>query len=326
MSTALLDAHVAHELSAWTENVEQTLQQEVDAIWHWASATPLNKLTNAKRVKSIAQRLVIDMPLPDSIAELVAGIAVHLIQLPINRETQISDVVSEELVDSTVEQILALSELRDAIIAGSVESPLFSMLVSDILYNGIRGYMVAGTEKLGSMSGLLSKGAGAIGKRLDGQMEKRLRGYIENNAKVIGRQSQTFLQEALTESRIRELVDEIWTVVQDSHLSVAELIDEDEVRRFAAFGQQVWESLRETEYMQQMIFSGIDAYFAQFGRKKISAVLDAIGVDNALLQTEAAAIAPAVLQSLNDTGYLEATIRRRLESFYNSEAAAKLLA
>lgn len=322
---ALLEAHVAFELAQWRDNGAENAAEEIKAFFAWASKTPLNKLTTAARVKDISYRLVIDMPLPDTIAEVIGDIAGHLIQLPLNKKTQIGEVVDEALYEATIEQILALSELRDAVVAGSIESPLFSMLVSDILYNGIRGYLTAGTEKLGSVSGLLGKGAGALGKRLDSQMEPRLRGYIESNAKVIAAQSQTFLQNALTEERIRELGEEIWGAVQRSHLSIAAVIDEDEIRRFATYGQQVWMSLRDTEYVSEMIYAGIDEFFNQHGKKNIAEVLALVGVDEALVAAEAEQILPELLAALSDTDYLEGLIRRRLTPFYQSKELAAAL-
>lgn len=321
----LLEAHVAFELSQWRDNGVENAAQEIAGFFAWAGKTPLNKITTAARVKDISYRLVIDMPLPETIAEVIGNIASHLIALPLNKKTQIGEVVDEALYEATIEQILALSELRDAVVAGSIESPLFSMMVSDILYNGIRGYLTAGTEKLGSVSGLLGKGAGALGKRLDSQMEPKLRAYIESNAKVIADQSQTFLQSALTEERIRELGEEIWAAVQRSHLSIAAVIDEDEIQRFANYGQQVWLSLRDTEYVSEMIYAGIDEFFKQYGKKNISDVLALVGVDEALVQAEAEQLLPELLKSLDATDYLEGLVRRRLTPFYQSKELAALV-
>ena len=322
---ALLEAHVQFELAQWTDDLAANIEQETEAFFSWASHTPLNKLTTAKRVKGVAKRLVVEMPLPDSIAELVGGIAAHLVALPVNRETKLGDIVDQSLLDDSVEQILALSELRDAIIAGSIESPIFTMVVSDILYNGIRDYLAAGTEQLGAVSGLLSKGAGAIGKRLDGQVEKRLRGYIENNAHNIARQSKAFLQTALTEDRLRELADEVWEAIEHAHLSVADVLQEEELHSMAAYGQRFWKSLRQTQYFQALLNEGIDAFFKTQGKRKIAAVLADVGVDEAMIKAEAAVLLPPLIKALLDTGYLEALLRRRLSAFYLSEQAAELI-
>lgn len=322
---SLLDAHVAHELEQWTGSLAQNIDAETEAFFEWASSTPLNKLTTAKRVKTAAKSLVVDMPLPESIAELVGSIAARLVALPVNRETKLDDIVSETLLEDSVDQILALSELRDAIIAGSIESPLFTMLVSDILYNGIRDYMAAGTEKLGAVSGILAKGAGAIGKQIDGKLEKRLRGYISANAKNIARQSKTFLQTSLNEDRLRELVDEVWDVVADANLSVADVLQEDELHGMAAYGQRFWLELRQTAYFQTLLNEGIQAYFDSYGKRPITEALADVGVDAALIKAEAAALLPPLTKALVDTGYLESVLRRRLGGFYESSAAEKLL-
>lgn len=321
----LVDAHVAFELALWTKKLPEQIENETEAFFAWAQSTELNQLTNADRVKNAARSLVVDMPLPESIAELVGGIAAHLVALPVNKETQLGDVVSESLLEDSVEQIVALSELRDAIIAGSIESPLFTMLVSDILYNGIRDYLAAGTEKLGAVSGFLAKGAGALGKQIDGQLEKRLRGYIKANAKNIARQSKSFLQTSLNEERLRELVDEVWAIVAQANLSVADVLQEDELQSMAAYGQRFWLELRQTEYFQTLLNEGIEAYFASYGDKPITEALADVGVGADLIKAEAAALLPPLVQALVDTGYLEALLRRRLGAFYTSKEAAALI-
>lgn len=321
----MLDAHVAFELAQWTDNLDAQVASETEAFFAWAKKTPLNKLTTAKRVKDVAKRLVVEMSLPESIAELVAGIAAHLVALPVNRDTKLGDIVSQELLDDSVEQILALSELRDAIIAGSIESPIFTMVVSDILYNGIRDYLAAGTEKLGAVSGLLGRGAGAIGKRLDGQVEKRLRSYISANAHNIANQSKTFLQSALTEDRLRELADEVWAAVEHAHLSVSDVLQEEELQGMTAYGQRFWMELRQTDYFQALLNEGIDAFFAKQGKRKISAVLADVGVDEAMIKAEAGQLLPPLIKALIDSDYFEALLRRRLGAFYASDEAKSLL-
>ncbi len=114
-------------------------------------------------------------------------------------------------------------------------------------------------------------------------------------------------------------------MVADANLSVADVLQEDELHGMAAYGQRFWLELRQTAYFQTLLNEGIQAYFDSYGKRPITEALADVGVDAALIKAEAAALLPPLTKALVDTGYLESLLRRRLGGFYESLAAEKLL-
>lgn len=328
----LLEAHVAFELEQWQgEALEAQLDAEVGALWSWAGKTRLDAVTSAARVRATAQRLVIDMPLPESLATLIGDIAGHLIALPLHRETRVEEVVDKDLFDDCIEQIIDLRHLRNVLIRRLSDSPLYAMLASELLYYGIKDYVFSEkglTRAVPGVSALLSKGSSAVNKRLPGleaQVEKRVRAYLESNMARTLQRSEAIMLNALTEERLRSLAAEIWAAARDVRLSPDDLVTGDDAEALAAFGLDIWRRLRRTDYVAALIDAGIERFFARHGRLRLATVCKRVGITEALLRQEALAVVPPLAASARETGYLEGFIRRRLEPFYRSRAAAASL-
>ena len=200
-------------------------------------------------------------------------------------------------------------------------------MVSEILYNGIRDYLTSDnslTQKIPGVSSLLNKGAGALSKRIP-DLEGRLRSSVENNLNRTLKQSEKFLNDSLTDDRIRDIAAELWNMIQHSHLSVANVLEEDDVDAVVAYGFKLWLHLRETDYLAELIREGIEHVFNEYGSTKLTKLLEMVGVNKKLLQAEALSIVPAIIEVADESGFLEATIRRRFEPFYASKEAGKLL-
>ena len=96
---AIFEAHVAFELEQWRgQGAIQRLQDEVDAVWKWAEQTPLESLVSVDTVRGAAERLALDMSLPDDLAGVIGGIANDLICHDVNKNTRVQDVIDEATI------------------------------------------------------------------------------------------------------------------------------------------------------------------------------------------------------------------------------------
>ncbi|WP_353250770.1 hypothetical protein [Salinisphaera sp. T31B1] len=330
---ALLEAHVAFEVDQWQgKPAAGRLRDEIDALWQWAERTPLSQLADVDTVRGAAERLALDMDLPDQLAGVIGAIADTLVRLDVNKQTRVQDVVDESLFEEGVTLFVELEDLRARLIKRLLDSPVYTALASDVLYQGIKDYIFADTGAIKSIPGVSSliKGStSAVSKRLPGleaQVEKRVRAYIENNtAKTLARSEQLLL-ESLDEARIRAIAADIWAAIHDKPLSIDDVVDEDELQALIDYGFRVWKELRQTEYVGELVDQAVIAYFDHYGDRPISELLGQVGIDAPLLHQEAETIAPVVIDGLAETGLLEELIRRRLRPFYASKAFDKALA
>ncbi len=328
----LLEAHIAFELKRWTSSkMTKELEPLLDGLWAWLENTHVSAMLEADTAVDTALRWLDDWYLPDTLTVLVGSIAKRLVQLPVNTETRIGDVVDDELYEAGVELIVDMDQLRENLIKQATESPLYAMLISNVLYSGIRDYLSSSSgavQKVPGMGSLLSKGSAALNKRMPGlesAIEDRLRNFIRGNTEKSIRNSQQFLLDALGPEQIRELSDEIWRDAKDARLSVSDMVSDEDIDRLASFGLQVWHELRQTEYIQELVREGIQGFYEVYGSQSLAELLKHLGLDRETLDTEIRTLAPDLLKHACDTGLLESALRLQLEPFYRSSACTKLL-
>jgi len=327
----ICEAHVAFELEQWRgETLLKRLQEDIAAGWKYASSLKLKDVTDAKRISAIAQRRILDQPVSEELAATIGDIARHLIALPINKKTRLDEVISDELFESGVSLAADMHHIREQIIRQGVRSPVFEMLIADNLYQGIRDYVTKEnlvTQKLPGVSKLIGRGTGALSKAtgMGDKIDAGLRTYIDANVPKLVKQSEQFLQQALTDERIREVAGEIWGVARNSNLSIGELLRDDDIDALVGFGRESWGQLRESKYLHKLVAEGIGNYFKANGKRNLTELLADLNVDEAVLQQELAEMVPPVIDVMDKGGFLEATIRRRLEPFYADKATAKML-
>ena len=329
----LLAAHLEFELERWTgETSADDLEALLAVIHTWAERTALQQVVDADTAVDTILRWVDDWYLPDTITVLIGALAKRLIHLPINQETTLEEIIDDELVQAGVDLLVDLEGLRESLITQATESPLYGMLISNVLYSGIRDYLSGESgvaQKVPGMSSLLSKGASALNKRMPGleaAIEERLRKYIAANAQKSIRGSRKFLLESLNAEQIRQLADQIWHDSKQSHLSISELISDEEIDRIASFGLAVGQDLRQSDYIQELIREAIYGFYDGYGSESLSVLLDHLGLSQELILKEVREVLPSLLVKLRETGLLEPLLEARLRAFYESETCRALLA
>lgn len=329
---ALYEAHVAFEMAQWQgEPGAERMRHLVDTFWTWADSTRLDAVVSVDTVREAGIRFALDMELPDALAGVIGGIADELIRLDSNRSTRVQDVIDQALFDDGVALFVELEELRARLIKRLLDSPVYTALASDVLYQGIKDYIFADSGAINSIPGvskLIKGSSSAVSKRLPGleaQVEKRVKAYIENNtAKTLAR-SEQYLLDSLDETRIRAIADEIWAAVHDQPLSIADVVDSDELQKLVDYGVRIWRELRETEYVGILLEEGVQHYFKQHGQQSLTDLMGHVGIDRDLLEREAQTLAPEIVSGLAETGLLEQLVREQLSPFYQSEGFREAL-
>ncbi len=329
----LLQAHLQFELARWTgESAPEALEELLDQLWDWAGQTRLEDLLPAASAVDTIRRWIDDWYLPDTVSVLIGNVTKRLIHLPVNGETRLGDVLDDQLIEAGTDLIVELKRLRESLITQATQSPVYAMLISNVMYSGIRDYLTGESsvaQKLPGMSRVLKSGAAALNRRvpgLEGAIEERLRRYIEANTSKTIRGSREFLLEALNDEAIRDLSDRIWDSSKDAQLTVSELLSDDEIDRLVSFVLAIWEDLRQTEYIQELITEGVYGFYDGYGSENIQLLLEHIGLSRDGLAAELQSLMPELLANAHSTGLLETWLEPRLRAFYASPACAEILA
>lgn len=321
----LLEAHLAFTLNRLQgDALSQFIDEEISALHTWLTNTCLNDLTNEERVFAALKRNIIDAPLSPELITYSSNLAAHLAAQPINKDTRIGDLVDDKKVRQAIQHGAELDELRATLIHNTLHNPMYRMLVSETLYNGIRDYFTTSAKKVPGMGSLLNKSADLLSKRMP-DMEERVRQYISNNLSSITAKTEAFLTTNLTRSRVQELGNDIWALIKPIKLDIDGQVHADDIATALNFSLQFWEDLRKTDYFTSQLRTSVAYGFATYGDQPIATLLNDLGVTETRLRGEANAILPALLTTDSAKAYLAERLRAQLQAFYQSDAAAQAL-
>ncbi len=328
----LLDAHVDFVIAQLEdEPLRLNIEEELDHALAAIENITLNEAATREQVKASVKTYAVDLDLHGAIPELVGDIARAIYKLDIHDRTTLNDLVSDQQFNALFEQGMAMKELRERVIKQSIGNPMYSALVSDVLYNGIKGYIndnpltknsqvAAGALKLGKT--LLSKATPGLEQTLEDGIKR----YIAVNIKASRRSTEKFIRSRLEDDTIKNRAQELWDEHKGTKVSIfRDWISERDVEEGFVTGYEYWRRLRKTDYYWTLIATGIDAFFDKYGETSLRELLDDVGIHREAMLAEAMRYAPPVITMLKKKGLLEPRIRRQLEKFYLSDACRSVL-
>ncbi len=329
----LLDAHVQFIIDQIDGDALRTnVEDELDYALEAAEKITLNEAVNRAHIKETVKNYAVDLDLHGAIPELVGDIARALYENKIHDRTAFSDLVTDQQFIEILDQILAMKELREKVIERSIGNPLFAALASDVLYNGIKGYISDNplTKNSKMAASALSIGKSLLAKAspgLEQAVEEGVKKYIAGNIKSTQRQTERFVRERLENDSVREHALELWDENKGHKVAVIrEYISSRDVEEGFVTGYEYWRKLRRTDYYWTVIEICIDGFFDKYGESSLREILDEIGIHRDMMVEEAMRFAPPVIRMLKKKKLLEPRIRRQLEKFYLSETARDILA
>ena len=333
LAEQLLEHHVQHELDALTdERFAADMRTEVDELFGLCKQLTLKDVVSQRQIKAVIKRNVVDLEIHGGIPELAGEMAARVKAAPVQKKTRLKDLGSRTQAAEFAEAVLALRRHRERLVEKLLEHPLYQELVAEIVYHGVINYVydenlfsknmpgMAATMKLGRQ--MFSKAVSG----LDVALEKNLKAYIARSLPFLVRQSQLFINGALSDEELRDSVMAFWAMFEDKTIAELQLgLGDLELDEFIVLGYEFWQGFRKTDYFKGCYETVVDHLFRKYGNKPLQMLIGDMGVTPAIVKTELEAFAPALLGALRKHGYLEQMLRRRLEPFYRSEATLRLL-
>ncbi len=326
---ALLDAHVAHVVASLEPEMLRPrfvagIREFLDSV----ETITLDQAVTPEQIKQTAHRYAIDMQFGAAIPELVGDIARRIYRHKTHDRTRLEELVPDAFIAELLDKSLELQTLYKALVRESVTNPIYSSVISDLLYGGIRDF-VAGIRFPGSKSA--AKMGRALQRRarpeLGDELEEKLRSFIQKGTQTRLRASEKKFLAAVESDHFREVLLNFWD--DNKHMKVArfrEYVGKRDVEEFFVIGYEYFQHFRKTRFYRELIDAGIDTFFAKYGDVALRDILDDIGVTPEMMLAEAMQFAPPVINLLRERGLLEAAVRRGLVDFYRSDAVRAIVA
>ena len=332
-AAALLDAHVEHITQQLSGKSLQTLiETEIGQILADAEQITLNDAVTPQMIKDTARSYAVDLELSGAIPELVGDIARALYANPVHDLTTIGDLLPDGLFEEFLDKVLEMREARERIVHEAVANPVYSALASDILLEGIRGYVQQGRDLARQIPGAAR--AARLGQSLlssafpmlEESLEENTRKYVTRILDAVLQRSEHFLLNHFHEERLREIALEVWDVIKEKPASTFKQgVSSLDMEEFFVIGYETWRELRTTAFYGAMIDTGVDCVFEKYGDTSLRELVDEMGITQDIMVNEAMRYAPHVVKMLKRKKMLEPLLRRNLETFYHSKAALAIL-
>lgn len=329
----LMEAHVQHELGRFkSKKYRQTIREETAAVFRWIKKLKLREVLTPEQVIGIIERNVVEMPVAAGVTELTGEMSRRVLNAPINQKTAFEDIFPRKSYDDIVDKIGGMETARKDVISRLVNSSVYSQQISEVLYTGIKEYLLEENiiaQKVPGVASIIKLGKFAVNKTLrplEAAVEKTVKSYIEKNLTNTIRRSEKSLNDYFDEAHVIEMGDDIWASISRTRLSeYFRMLDGNDMEDFIIIGYDFWMHFRKTPYFREIYTDLVHFFFEKYGDRTIELIAEDVGVTEKMVVNELTQSLSHGIETALAIGYLEERIRARLENFYLAPQTAELM-
>lgn len=318
LALRVLDAHVAFakEQLLTPAGFLELVTEEVDGVLAECAVLTLAEAVTREQIKGVAHKYAVQIPVEGAIPELVGEIAARLYNHRAQDEIPVGDVVDNRRFDELVSAVADM-EVSHRLVRLVLNSPV----TVDACVEAVQRAVVTAVDdgKHAEGGGLAQSLRGALARLAEPALPA-----IENGVARITRTGARFVLRGNRDDADDMLLDaarETWRKhTGDSIGSFRELVSANDVEDAVVLTFEFWRTFRDTDYFHALLDEGIDHVFDKYGDTPLAELLAELGIGRADMIEEALRFGPSVLATLDERGYLDAVVRRRLAPFYASPA------
>lgn len=330
---ALLDAHTQWIVARLTgDEFEQEVGQRLDLLLADGRKLKLKEVVSNKAIHDTVRKYAIELELGGSMPALVGDVVRELYAYPALAEVTLGDIVPDKHLNEAIDKLLEMKALRTALISELVSNPLFSELVAELLYGGVKDY----ARETGDLAGRVPGGKSAmkLGKammsrtrpELADALDQRLKSFVSKQTSKSLKSSEQFLHEAAESNELRETLLDLWDEHRNSTLgSWRSMVDDLDLEELFVMFYEFWKHLRQQPIFSDIVNRGIDTVLERFGDTDLTSLLHDVGLTREMMIDDAMRFAPPVIKVLKRKKMLTPLIRQQLAGFYSSPEALKVL-
>lgn len=307
------------------EGLVATITREAEAFYGWGNTATVSSVIDAEKLKQHISRLVKTVPFTAELRGIVVQAVITAVESDLNDSANLKTLVPKKEYDKAITHYATFEKVRMDIVRLILESPIYSELISDVLYHGIKDYVLKEnplTKNVPGVSSLMKLGAKGLNKampKLEETAETTIKKFINANLRSSVDLSERILNNALSENNIRSIADHFWSTLSEKQFSRAKkYVEEDKVNDTARLVEEFWFEIREAEYLHNMIHQIVDYIFANYGERTVSDLFNNLGYDQAFVVPELQKMLPDLLQREAVQELLKQRIRANLRDFYSS--------
>ena len=192
--------------------------------------------------------------------------------------------------------------------------------IQDYLDNSVMAKRVPGVSRFMKM------GKSVLETVTDSNLDEAIGHYLQKNILKLSQMSEHVLNQHFDDEKLYHFQANLWHKIKDLPLTVLKnYIEVQDLPNTVGLGHEIWDQLRQTEYLKQQVHDGVYAWYTRNQQRSFDLLLRDLNIDEALIQHELQHLLAPVIQKMLSSDYLRIRARAYLEKFYYAETAQKIL-
>lgn len=318
LALRVLDAHVAFTKDQLLQpaGFRELVVDEVDGLLAEAQELTLAEAVTREQIKDVAHKYAVQLPVEGAIPELAGEIAARLYHHRAQDEIPVDEVVDNRRFDELVSAVADM-EVSHRLVRLVLNSPV----TVDACVEAVQRAVVSAVDE-----GRHAEGGG-LAQSLRGALARLAEPALPAIENGVGRLTRTGARFVLRGNRndaddvLLDAARETWRKhTGDAVGSFRDLVSANDVEDAVVLTFEFWRTFRDTDYFHALLDEGIDHVFDKYGDTPLAELLAELGIGREDMIEEALRFGPSVLGTLDERGYLDTVVRRRLAPFYASDA------
>jgi len=323
---ALRDAHKAH------------LSQQLQDPEHWQSLMaqasnlltdiPLGNLVDQDSLVQVVDQWLQEALSARGLQDVINDVSLAVWDAAEQDDATIGELLREEHFEAILEQVLKLQSLREKAIHAAMNHPLVSEMVSEMLYTGIKNFLLEenALAKLPGVSSMMKIGRKSVVGKAMGGMEESIRTYLQKNIRVTLKTGEQWLNKQLTNERIQQLArDGYHRIAPLKPANHMKMVPDGAVTEVVAQSCAITDESARLAYTRRLVSVGIQAAVASLMEKPLKSVLEGMQISEERIREIATPALARGASVLVEQGVLEPFIEWVLDDFYQSEACRNII-
>jgi hypothetical protein len=311
---ALLEAHVRHELARWDDDVlTARVNAWVRRLFAFFGVARLDELSSCAQIVATIERNAIDLRVSGGIVELTGEMAQLVLDSPTSKETRLDELLGDASYEQFAEKVTRLESAWRELISRIARSEAAELVHAKLL-----------ASVLGEL--LHTRGSTHLLRRASVWLELKIANALAARLRAAMNQQGSAQLDVFDPELVRSVADEVWASVASQRLSeLFQFVSKQDIEDFVVLGYEFWNSYRKSAFFQRIMREMVEFFFAKYGAQTLSALIEDMGIDEAMLARELSELLRPIIARANQQGLIEQALRAQLADFYESDVCAQLL-
>ena len=326
MIEQLIEAHLDFLEQEFSHTA--TIQSEFLNFYQWFRKQTLQEIWSFEQINALLQKQVLATPASHFLIEQISEHFRFALIHPANESTQIADVIPVLTVDKIAQYVASKSGHRQRLIKTVVNSPAFSAMITQLIQHSIQDYLDNSVmaKRVPGVSRFMKMGKSVLETVTDSNLDEAIGHYLQKNILKLSQMSEHVLNQHFDDEKLYHFQANLWHKIKDMPLTVLKnYIEVQDLPNTIGLGHEIWDHLRQTEYLKQQVHDGAYAWYTRNQQRSFDLLLRDLNIDEALIQHELQQLLAPVIQKMLSSDYLRMRARAYLEKFYYAETAQKIL-